>query len=36
VRSGNYRPTFKIFFWMLVVDVLILGYVGGKPASSPM
>jgi ubiquinol-cytochrome c reductase cytochrome b subunit len=35
VRSGNYRPTFKIFFWMLVVDVLILGYVGGKPAEQP-
>ena len=22
VRSGNYRPMFKRFFWMLVVDVL--------------
>jgi ubiquinol-cytochrome c reductase cytochrome b subunit len=35
VRSGNYRPTFKIFFWVLVVDILILGYVGGKPAEQP-
>ncbi|HEX8194342.1 MAG TPA: cytochrome b/b6 [Allosphingosinicella sp.] len=35
VRSGNYRPTFKIFFWVLVADVLILGYVGGKPAEQP-
>jgi ubiquinol-cytochrome c reductase cytochrome b subunit len=35
VRSGNYRPTFKIFFWVLVIDVLILGYVGGKPAEQP-
>jgi ubiquinol-cytochrome c reductase cytochrome b subunit len=34
-RSGNYRPTFRIFFWVLVVDVLILGYVGGKPAEQP-
>ncbi|HZF96184.1 MAG TPA: cytochrome b/b6 [Allosphingosinicella sp.] len=35
VRSGNYRPTFRIFFWVLVVDILILGYVGGKPAEQP-
>ena len=33
VRSGNYRPLFKRFFWLLVVDVLILGYCGGAPAS---
>ena len=25
VRSGAYRPVFKRFFWLLVVDVLILG-----------
>ena len=31
VRSGNYRPVFKRFFWLLVIDVLILGYVGGAP-----
>ena len=31
VRSGNYRPLFKRFFWLLVIDVLILGYVGGAP-----
>jgi ubiquinol-cytochrome c reductase cytochrome b subunit len=35
VRSGSYRPKFKMFFWILVVDVLILGYVGGKPAEEP-
>jgi ubiquinol-cytochrome c reductase cytochrome b subunit len=29
VRSGSYRPLFKRFFWLLVVDVAILGYVGG-------
>jgi ubiquinol-cytochrome c reductase cytochrome b subunit len=29
VRSGSYRPIFKRFFWLLVADVLILGYVGG-------
>jgi ubiquinol-cytochrome c reductase cytochrome b subunit len=33
VRSGNYRPLFKRFFWLLVIDVVILGYVGGAPIS---
>jgi ubiquinol-cytochrome c reductase cytochrome b subunit len=33
VRSGDYRPVFKRFFWLLVIDVLILGYVGGAPIS---
>ena len=31
VRSGSYRPMFKRFFWLLVIDVLILGYIGGAP-----
>jgi ubiquinol-cytochrome c reductase cytochrome b subunit len=35
VRSGSYRPTFKMFFWILVIDVLILGYCGGAPAEEP-
>ncbi len=35
VRSGNYRPTFRIFFWILVLDVIVLGYCGGKPAEQP-
>ena len=25
VRSGNYRPVFKRFFWILVLDVIVLG-----------
>ncbi|MEO5809571.1 MAG: cytochrome b, partial [Sphingomicrobium sp.] len=29
VRSGHYRPVFKRFFWILVADVLLLGYIGG-------
>jgi ubiquinol-cytochrome c reductase cytochrome b subunit len=31
VRSGHYRPVFKRFFLLLIVDVLVLGYVGGAP-----
>jgi ubiquinol-cytochrome c reductase cytochrome b subunit len=32
VRSGSYRPKFRVAFWILVVDVLVLGYCGGSPA----
>ncbi len=35
VRSGNYRPRFRQFFWLLCVDVVILGYCGGAPAEEP-
>ena len=33
VRSGQFRPIFKIFFWVLVVDVALLTYLGGQPAA---
>src|SRR5262245_7055768 len=33
VRSGSYRPVFKRFFWLLVIDVLILGWAGGSAAT---
>jgi ubiquinol-cytochrome c reductase cytochrome b subunit len=35
VRSGNYRPKFKIFFWILVIDIGFLGWIGGLPAEEP-
>ena len=28
VRSATYRPTYKWFFWVLVADVIFLGYLG--------
>ena len=31
VRSGRFRPIFKIFFWVLLADCLLLGYLGGQP-----
>ena len=34
VRSGHYRPMFRIFFWILVVDVIVLGFCGGSPAET--
>jgi len=32
VRSAVFRPIYKQFFWILVLDVLILGYIGAMPA----
>ena len=32
VRSMNYRPLGKIFFWLFVVASLALGWLGAKPA----
>ncbi len=32
VRSAKFRPLYKLFFWVLVVDVLVLGWVGAMPA----
>ncbi|WP_137389701.1 cytochrome b [Rhodoligotrophos defluvii] len=31
VRSSNYRPIYRQFFWLLVIDCLVLGYVGSRP-----
>ena len=32
VRSARFRPVFRIFFWLLFIDCIALGYLGGKPA----
>ncbi|MBM3522959.1 MAG: cytochrome b, partial [Alphaproteobacteria bacterium] len=34
VRSGRFRPVFKLFFWIFVVVCLVLGWVGGNPADA--
>ncbi|MHA1544972.1 MAG: cytochrome b [Alphaproteobacteria bacterium] len=31
VRSATFRPLYKQFFWLLVIDALILGYLGSQP-----
>ena len=31
VRSGNYRPIFKGFFWVFAIVCVALGYIGSKP-----
>jgi ubiquinol-cytochrome c reductase cytochrome b subunit len=32
VRSCKFRPIYRQFFWVLVLDVLTLGYAGSQPA----
>jgi len=34
VRSARFRPVYKQFFWILVTDVLILGYIGSQPVDA--
>ena len=31
VRSSTFRPIYKKFFWVLVITVILLGYLGAKP-----
>ena len=31
IRSTTFRPIFKIFFWLLVADFILLGWIGQKP-----
>jgi ubiquinol-cytochrome c reductase cytochrome b subunit len=32
VRSAKFRPLYKQFFWILVLDSIVLGYIGAMPA----
>jgi len=32
VKSAIFRPLYKQFYWILVLDVIILGYMGAMPA----
>ncbi len=35
VRSANYRPKFRMFFYIWLVDLVVLFYCGGMPAEEP-
>jgi quinol-cytochrome oxidoreductase complex cytochrome b subunit len=35
VRSSLYRPLHQKFFWLLVADYILLGYLGQQAAESP-
>ena len=32
VRSAVFRPMYRYFYWIFVIDVLLLGYMGAMPA----
>ena len=32
VRSAVYRPWYKLFFWIFVLNAILLGWLGAKPA----
>ncbi len=33
VRSGAYRPVFRVFFWAFVITGITLGYLGAQPVT---
>ena len=35
IRSSKFRPIYGIFYWFLVSDFLILGWIGQKPVETP-
>jgi quinol-cytochrome oxidoreductase complex cytochrome b subunit len=34
VRSSRFRPQYKQFFWILLIDCVILGYAGSQPVDA--
>jgi len=34
VRSARFRPVYKWFFWILLLDCFLLGFVGGHPPTA--
>lgn len=32
VRSGRFRPFFKWFYWLFILNAVVLGWLGAKPA----
>ena len=32
VRSASFRPLYRILFWIFLIDAIILGWIGSKPA----
>lgn len=35
VKSGKYRPIFKFFYWIFILNFVFLGWLGGKAAEEP-
>ena len=35
IRGGQFRPLWRIAFWFLVADLVLLGYLGSQHAEAP-
>ena len=35
VNSGFFRPIFQFFFWLFIMDFIILAWIGGQPVEDP-
>jgi quinol-cytochrome oxidoreductase complex cytochrome b subunit len=35
INSGAFRPFYKLFFWLFILDFIILAWIGGKPVEDP-
>ncbi|MEM8794353.1 MAG: cytochrome b N-terminal domain-containing protein [Pseudomonadota bacterium] len=35
VRSASYRPIYRFFFWVFVLNCVFLGWLGSRPAEQP-
>jgi len=35
IRSSHFRPIYILFFWLLVLTFLVLGWIGQKPVETP-
>ena len=35
INSGYFRPFFKFFFWLFIMDFIILAWIGGQPVEEP-
>jgi len=35
IRSSKFRPLYATFYWFLVADFLILGWIGQQPVETP-
>lgn len=35
INSGYFRPIYKFFFWLFVMDFIILAWIGGQPVEEP-
>jgi len=35
MRSSDFRPIFRVLYWFLVCDFIILGWIGQQPVETP-